>query len=125
VKALLTLLVLCLSGCTFYVEDGGVSQSSGWGVSLDSALVECYYGGYYDVAEWHFQIHADSAYGAQEVMEVGFYINGYDYQYMDYYGDGVWYRMFLSTYYDCSGYYDLEFVGVDYSGYEGYYTYYW
>jgi hypothetical protein len=58
-------------------------------------------------------------------MEVGFYIDGYDYQYMDYAGDGLWYRTYLSTFYDCDWAYDFGFVAVDYDGYEGFYTYYW
>jgi hypothetical protein len=44
---------------------------------------------------------------------------------MDYAGDGLWYRTYLSTFYDCDWAYDFGFVAVDYDGYEGFYTYYW
>ncbi len=117
-----------MTGCVLYVEDSGISShtTSGYGdVWLELPFISCQYDAYWDVSDWIFEIYADSNHGTYEVMEVGFYINNYDYQHMDYVGNGLWYRNIVSTYYDCDRYYHFDFVAVDYDGFEGYYIYEW
>ena len=132
-RNLFVFILLSLSGCILYLDDTASTSSSSsddiylytGSVWLESPYISCSYDAYWDISEWTFEIYADSYYGPYEVMEVGFYIDGYDYQYMDYAGDGLWYRTYLSTFYDCDWAYDFGFVAVDYDGYEGFYTYYW
>jgi len=132
-RNLFVFILLSLSGCILYLDDPASTSSSSSddiylyteSVWLESPYVYCSYDAYWDISDWTFEIYADSYYGPYEVMEVGFYINNYDYQYMDYAGDGLWYRTYISTYYDCDRTYHFDFVAVDYDGYEGFYTYYW
>lgn len=128
IKNVFVFSLLFLSGCVVYLDDtpSRSSSSSGYGnVWLESPYISCSYDAYWDISDWTFEVYADSYYGAYEVMEVGFYINNYDYQYMDYVGNGWWYRNIVSTYYDCDRYYHFDFVAADYDGFEGYYVYEW
>ena len=124
-------VALCLSGCILYVEtsrspqspsDEGLYYGDVW---LENPYVTCTYDAYWDLSEWELEIYATSYYGPSEVYEVGFYINNYDYQEMEYVGDGYWARSIVSNYYDCDRALHFDFVAADYDGYEGYYTYYW
>tara|TARA_R110002020_G_scaffold53950_1_gene150752 strand:- start:3439 stop:3798 length:360 start_codon:yes stop_codon:yes gene_type:complete len=118
-------------GCFIYLEEdprnrdhqgGDFYNSNVW---MDYPYIHCSYDAYWDLSEWYFEIYADSAYGPYEVSYVGFEINNYDYQDMEYLGDGLWARAIVSNYYDCDRAYHFDFVAGDYDGYEGYYTYYW
>jgi hypothetical protein len=137
-RNLFVFICLSLSGCILYLDDTAPTSSSSdhasssddvyfytGNVWLESPYISCSYDAYWDISDWTFEIYADSYYGPYEVIEVGFYIDGYDYQYMDYAGDGLWYRTYISTYYDCDRAYRFDFVAMDYDGYEGLYTYYW
>ena len=106
-RSLFVFILLFVSGCIWYGDS------------------ECYYDGYWDLSDWYIEIYADSYYGPYEVAEVGFYINNYDYNFMEYIGDGIWYSSILSNYYDCDRDLHFDFVAIDYDGYEGYYTYEW
>ena len=128
-RNLFVLIFLLFAGCIFIVEDPDTYSNNDTyyysDVWLSDAYVTCYYDAYYDLSEWFIDIYADSYFGPYEVAQVGFYINGRDYQYMDYMVDGVWYYHTVSTSYDCGRYYQFDFVASDYDGYEGYYTYEW
>ena len=123
IKNLSFLVGLFLSGCILVVEHDAHHHTSE--VDLFLAHTQCVYGGYYDVSEWYFEIYAEAPHGPYEVADVGFYINNYDYQEMNYAGDGLWYTTFMSTYYDCDRSYHFDFIASDYEGNTGHYTSYW
>jgi len=125
-------MLVFLTGCIWRVDsdhghsrDGASEYSDSWEVILSNPYIECTYDAYWDLSEWYFEIYADSYYGPTEVASVDFYINNYDLTLMDYIGNGLWRRGFTSTYYDCDRALHFDFTGVDYEGYEGYYTYSW
>ena len=125
-RNLFVFIFLTLNGCILYVDDTpGSHNTYRSSVSLESPYISCTYDAYWDLSEWTFEIYADSFLGPSEVFEVGFWINDYDYQYMEYLGGGWWYRNFVSNYYDCDRYYHFDFFAVDYDGYEGFYTLNW
>ena len=129
-KFLSLLVVLCLSGCILYIEEDdsrlGSSHNDPYGlVWLESPYITCYYDGYWDLSEWQIEIYADSYNGPYEVSYVGFYINNFDYQDMEYWGNGLWVRSIVSNYYDCDRSLHFDFTSADYDGYETSYTYYW
>ena len=101
IKNVFVFSLLFLTGCIVYLDDTSSrsSSSSGYGnVWLESPYISCSYDAYWD---------------------------NYDYQYMDYVGNGWWYRNIVSTYYDCDRYYHFDFVAADYDGFEGSYVYEW
>jgi hypothetical protein len=113
-----------------YVEEDpayqGFGQDDPYGlVWLESPYVTCYYDAYWDLSEWQVEVYADSYNGPYEVAYVGFYINDYDYQGMEYWGDGLWVRTVVSNYYDCDRSLHFDFFAADYDGYETSYIYYW
>jgi len=125
-RNLFVFILLFVSGCIWYGDSrDSPSYNSYDSVWLSRPHLECYYDGYWDLSDWYIEIYADSYYGPYEVAEVGFYINNYDYNFMEYIGDGFWYSSILSNYYDCDRDLHFDFVAVDYDGYEGYYTYEW
>ena len=96
IRNIFAFLVLMLSGCVLYLDDTSSrsSASSSYGnVWLESAYISCSYDAYWDISDWVFEIYADSYYGPYEVMEVGFYINNYDYRLC--YGKS---RLFINRY---------------------------
>ena len=121
-KILGLLPLMFISACLIYVIPDTETFGS---VVLRHPYVDCYYDSYYHVSEWYFEIEADSYYGPTEVSEVGFYINNYDFQLMEYAGGALWVKTFVSSWFDCDQYYHYDFVGIDYDGYEGYYSHHW
>ncbi len=129
-KNLFVLIFLNLSGCIIIIPDNGSLSRSEWGpaygeVVIESPYISCTYDAYWDLSEWVFEVYTVSHFGPEEILEVGFYINNHDYQYMNYLGDGWWSRTFLDNYYDCDRDYHFDFIATDYDGFEGYYSLYW
>ena len=130
IKNLLLCTLVCLAGCILYIEEDASGLGSGRGdpyglVWIESPYITCHYDGYWDLSEWQVEVYADSYNGPYEVAYVGFYINNYDYQEMEYWGNGLWVRSIVSNYYDCDRSLHFDFHAADYDGYETSYIYYW
>ena len=120
----LPFLFILLTGCVLYLEPSS-SPSVYDEVWLEQPYVQCYHDAYWNTSEWYVEIYADSYYGDYEVVEVGYYTNGYDYTWMQYGGNGLWFSSFYSSYYNCYDVMYFDFVATCYAGYEGFYTFYW
>jgi len=123
-KNLFLVVFLWLSGCFLYVDPEYSSSRSGTGTSVDDdtsmwidyAAVDCDYD-YWGESVWYLDadIAASYIYFDNEV-EVGVYVDGWDYYALYSVGYGMWTYTLESYYYDCYDANVFDFVVSDVYG---------
>jgi hypothetical protein len=123
-KNLLLVTLLALSGCIWAVEpspSGGgrhgsdtYTESHGGldgDVWIDDYYVECEYDSYWNESRWYIEIIVASTYSYYpDELEVGFYIDTWDWFWTEHSFYGEWHRVFESGYYHCYSSYTFDFV---------------
>jgi len=128
-RNLFVFIFLFLSGCILYWDPDDSSESphshpetseSGYEVDeiwIENAYVDCEYDYYWDESRWYLDVDIAASYiYFDNEVEVGFYIDDWDYYYMNPVGYGMWTAVLDSYYYQCDGYHVFDFVVSDIYG---------
>ena len=95
----------------YYHESQGGHHHGSSDVWIDDYYIECEYDSYSNESRWYIEIYTGSSYFYYpDELEVGFYIDTWDWFWTNqgYYGE--WYRMFESGYYHCYSSYTFDLV---------------
>jgi len=124
-KDLWLLVVVALSGCIVYVDSvpHDTTTTSSWGVWVADPYVECEPPLYWGESEWYLEVYAGSYH--TDIAHVTVYIGAYEHTTLNYAGDTLWVRGFVTDSYACEDVYSFEFIATDLEGYEAYKTIHW